>query len=258
MKTLLLLILSVGLLTTALPGQAPIDILLRRQGSTYTVSLLPSGPVDGLVSNLQLTLAIPADDPNWTWSPVAGQAGYLPLEAAAPPALVAGSLRQKIVAFGLARLQSQGVIWPAGTEVPILTFTYSGAGIAALSYAAWATANNGTYYVEIDGEPRTGVVRHDGFPVANSPLAGGYGLVSLYPNPTPDQVRLVWDSPEAAPVAVRCQDLLGRTLWTRALAARPGRQHLTLSLAGLADGLYLLDIRQAGLPPQAVRVQKGG
>lgn len=254
-KLSLSLLLWALLLPAGAVAQAPVDILLRRVGSQWTVSLLPGSSIDGLVSNLQFSLAIPSDDPAWSWSLPAGQIGYLPLEAAAPPDTLPGSLRQTFAAFGLASLQSQGANWPAGTEVPVLTLQYTGTGVLSLSQSDWAISRNGTYYIEVNGLPRTGQVRNQGFALSSSLLPPDQGLPSLFPNPTQGVVSLQWESDRTRLVHLRCLDLMGRELWQAQRLAQPGPQVWTLDLSGLAQGLYFLEIQPAGLAPYALSVQ---
>ncbi|GAA4351105.1 hypothetical protein GCM10023185_09520 [Hymenobacter saemangeumensis] len=63
-----------------------------------------------------------------------------------------------------------------------------------------------------------------------------------YPNPATEQLTLAAELRQAGPVRLQLLDVLGRPVQQQTLAAPAGPLHQTLSLKGLAPGLYVLRV----------------
>jgi len=72
-----------------------------------------------------------------------------------------------------------------------------------------------------------------------------FATLSLYPNPAHEKVTLVW-SAKGQGSGVYVWDMLGRLVWRQVLPPVVGERRLTLELAGMAPGLYWVEVVEAG------------
>ncbi|RYU76768.1 T9SS type A sorting domain-containing protein [Hymenobacter persicinus] len=87
------------------------------------------------------------------------------------------------------------------------------------------------------------------------PTKAAQGLTPLqvYPNPATSTATLLLPAPARAATPVRLLDALGRVVRTQLLPV--GQTTAALPLAGLAPGLYLVEVQMAGQLPQHIQLQ---
>ncbi len=118
-----------------------------------------------------------------------------------------------------------------GTDT-VITHTYDRAGAYTVSLVIF---NDGC----VRNETRTIVVRVT-TSVPNQPQAI-LGAVEVHPNPTTDRVTLTGELKKVTTVVLRLYNPNGQLLHTESMLAT-GRIHHTLSLAGYAPGVYLIEL----------------
>jgi Secretion system C-terminal sorting domain len=148
--------------TSALFGQQ-VNICLEKVGSDLQVKLYAAASFQGVVSNIQF--AIKCDDPNVTYSTVSqnpSEAAYIPLTKANAESVLGGNKYQKFTGFGKVNMNTSGVTWTAGQSVLLMTITPSSISPNfAIVNDAWTNAENGDFYAELNGVPKTGIIGAD-------------------------------------------------------------------------------------------------
>ena len=129
----------------------------------------------------------------------------------------------------------------------------TGATAATLTLDPLALTDAGTYYCEVSGDCGTPVQSDDYIlsvdpVISGRPGPGALG-VRIYPNPTAGELNIAFDNTTENLTAV-LMDVSGRKVQTwRNLRTTAGTTN-TLSLEGVASGLYILELRGEGFRAQ--------
>jgi len=244
---------SLGVLATywialASHGQLPVlDISgqVSVGGNEFEIRVRPDASFNGLFSSLVFSVR---------WDEAAGvslgdalqvlpQAQYCPISKSGPEAVQGGHRYQIFVGFGTIPLSSLSTSWQADEEIllcriPIL----GGPALCILADDAWTAANNGDFFVSLNGEDRTGDIYGTSVGIALQQGALEPTL-SLMPNPASGHVRMVLNTPEAGQVyTTRLLDATGREAWKGQRSTANGPLDTTLDFGGLPAGVYTLEV----------------
>ena len=153
------------------------------------------------------------------------------------PEYVDNGYRYQIFAgFGGATMADAGANWTAGQEVVLCTLNISnGPGEFEITNDAFTGANNGSYYISLNGLDRTGdVYLSSGLSVNEVPAQD----LSVMPNPSSGlfQVRIPGG---LGLTGYTVADVLGRMVRTGMLSTGTHTQVLDLDLTSEPSGTYL-------------------
>jgi len=79
-----------------------------------------------------------------------------------------------------------------------------------------------------------------------STVTGAVQLTQLYPNPAQSQITLRLTASKSEAVTLQITDMTGRVLLSQQKTLMVGQQDVTLQLAGLASGAYVLSVQNKG------------
>jgi hypothetical protein len=148
--------------------------------------------------------------------------------------------------FGSSSLLSEGQSWTAGEEFVLGHFTVSG-GEADFEIVNddWTQANNGDYYVSLNGVDRTGVI----YELSTSTLGSAEDrpIALIQPNPSVGDAQLIVVLPESGTVDLRITDALGREVHQERMAISAGAGRVMLPSAGLSEGSYMVRLTGNGV-----------
>jgi hypothetical protein len=148
--------------------------------------------------------------------------------------------------FGSSSLLSEGQSWTAGEEFVLGHFTVvGGEGDFAIVNDDWTQANNGNYYVSLNGVDRTG----DIYELSTDQMDEIFvqPVAVIQPNPSLSDAQLNIDLPEAGPVDLRITDALGREVHQERMSAPAGAFRVVLPANGLSEGSYIVRLVGAGV-----------
>jgi len=222
-------------------GNGPVNIHLKGSQQAVEVVLNPDELIsDGVLDNVQFTLAWNADDPDVEGILDEFTSDYV-IQPQGEPVDIDGIRYQVFVSVTPAYLPA---FWNAGEDLTVMTFTTEqGDQIANRLWIAddgFTLQNNAMYYVSVWGNDYTGVIH----PVAVSveePTAEGI-TISSYPNPLTDgKLTLELKSSEQLSMVINLYDPNGNSVismpWK---ASGPAKQ--VISLSTLPPGAYMLSI----------------
>jgi hypothetical protein len=124
------------------------------------------------------------------------------------------------------------------------TYMYSDIGMGSFSAGSWAESYGwGLRFAQVDGRTYGQRV------ISNEPalpLADGFRVVSIYPNPVANRATIEYSAPSAGPVTIEVFDMLGR----KVLEIQPadsgiGTRRLEMDFSGLTAGMYVVRLRSA-------------
>ena len=232
----------VGVLHAQLPV---VDITSQEPGDGYVeVRLRPDGFFNGVLSSVVFTL-------RWEASAEVSlgevlqqspQSEYCAIARSGPEQMNGAYRYQIFVGFGTVPFTSLGTNWQGGQEVALCRIPIEGgSGFFELADDAWADANNGLFYVSLNGDDRTGGIYSISTSIATGPEEGPW--VRLVPNPAGDRTRLVFHTDIAlSAMGLRMFDASGRVVWSDHRPVSTGTQERTIDLRTLSSGIYVLEI----------------
>ncbi|MEM7373821.1 MAG: T9SS type A sorting domain-containing protein [Bacteroidota bacterium] len=225
-------------------AQTNVDICLHKADGYWQCALRPQSDVDGLISNIQFSLATIAGAAQIDSIVQKGLAPvYLPLEKAGQAEEDNGLLYQKVAGFGLISLDSLDVSWTGANWTAICNIYLSDTTAQLwLKVDQWTETNNGSYYLEWNGEDHTGEIK------SKCPLTTFTGFEeeinsspwTVYPNPFDGQTQLL--SKESSFLFLELTDLSGKVVWTNRRRIE-AEQSTTLDFDFLPSGVWLLRVR---------------
>jgi len=228
-------------------GQLPtVDITGQPAGagSELEVRIRPDAFFNGLFSSIVFTVR---------WEEASGislgdamqnlpQVQYCAITKSGPEQ-VQGIYRYQIfVGFGNIPLSSLSTSWLADQEVvlcriPIL----GGSGPCILAEDAWTMANNGDFFVSLNGEDRTGVIY--GISTGIAAQQAGPPSLAVMPNPTNGPARVVLSPIEGGQeFTLRILDATGREAVNSIRSTTHGTLDLSMDLGALPSGVYMLEL----------------
>jgi hypothetical protein len=150
------------------------------------------------------------------------------------------------VGLGGSPLFAVGLAWTADQEFILGHFDVTdGPANFQIVNDDWTAANNGAYYVSLNGEDRTGVIYEITTTVEERDPA--VSALELLPNPSSGGTRLALEVPSAGSVRVEVLDASGRVSMTNSFAVPSGRSEHYLDGSALAAGMYQVRITGPGL-----------
>lgn len=243
---LFVLLLSLSKAQAQLPE---LDVTSRPFGSDQVeVVIRPDGFFDGLFSSIVFTLR---------WDNASGVSLGEPLQDIpqvqycsvfkSDVEQVDGDQRYQIfVGFGSITLSTLSASWTAGEEIVLCRIPLVGGAVPVLLVDdTWTTANNGSYYVSLNGEDRTGVIY--GSSTAVQDIGEETADLSVFPNPARNMTRIVLTGQQASPnVLFRVMDASGREVrsWHRNIPA--GTYEEVLDLSAFSSGIHAVEVDLPG------------
>lgn len=234
----------------AAQAQLPaLDITSSLQaGSELHVSIRPDGPFDGLFSSVVFTVRCDQASAPIIGEPLQGlpQVQYCSVFRSDVQQDQGAYTYQIFAGFGNSALLNFGAAWVADQEVLFCRIPITNSnGSCILVNDAWTDANNGGYYVSLNGEDRTGVIY--GTSTAVDQAEQGEQGFSLLPNPASDQTRLLLRTEAAVSHATMIMlDAAGKRIWSEGVLLNGGVLAMDLDLQGLAAGLYTVQVNIEG------------
>lgn len=237
-------------LATGLSAQAQlpqVDITLVDNGNNeLEVRVRPDGDFDGLFSSLVFTIRWDASSNAdlGAISQVLPAAVYMPITKSGPQTDDAGNRYQIFAGFGFTPLNGLGASWSAGNEYALMTIpVLNGTSTFEIVNDAWTgdIANNGDYYVSLNGSDQTGVIYTISTGVEmGDPLWTSFDVL---PNPADDQavVQVTLDVP--GDVVIDVVNGMGQVVLRRELKGVSGTLREVLDVTGLATGVYPVHLR---------------
>lgn len=162
------------------------------------------------------------------------------------PEQVDGAYRYQIfVGFGSIPMTSLSTFWQADQEVVLCRIPITGPpGLVALVDDNWSAANNGNYYVSLNGEDRTGVIYSlTTGQVAQHVISNG---LAVFPNPTQGSVFVILAATDQGPARFELIDASGRRIPLQAASGGAGMGSQVLDLGGVPNGVYQLVVFSNG------------
>lgn len=143
--------------------------------------------------------------------------------------------------FGSSSLLSEGQSWTAGVEFVLGHFTIiGGTGDFEIVNDAWTSANNGDYYVSLNGLDRTGVIYELSTNVGQAQVPGQGARI--LPNPSSGPAQLDVELSEAGPLEIRVLDATGRLVRAERIASGSGNARYVLPGQELNEGSYFVRV----------------
>lgn len=143
--------------------------------------------------------------------------------------------------------------WQAGQEYVIARINPSGPANFHLAEDDWTFANNGDYYVSLNGLDTTG----DLYSISTSTgsVAAPVTGLQVMPNPTDRDTWITYTPVEPGPVRIELFDATGRSVQQRSLGVLSNTWRGQLEMGDLMPGVYLLRVtgKDQGLVERIVR-----
>lgn len=169
------------------------------------------------------------------------------------PEVLDGAYRYQIYAgFSFTNLQADlGVTLTGGEEFVLCTIPVLNANDAFMIVNdAWTQANNGNFFVSLNGYDRTGIIYDMSTGVEQGIPAEG--ALSVWPSPVLDIAQVAVDMGDAADLHLELFDATGRIVWN----GRPSPVGITpVDMRDLKSGAYLLRLNN-GQEVRAVHIVK--
>ncbi|QQR87992.1 MAG: T9SS type A sorting domain-containing protein [Flavobacteriales bacterium] len=233
---------AIAVASTATFAQPVLDITLAHtSGTTYEVRIRPDDSFDGVFSSLVFTLRWNAADGIGITqfdTPASDRIGIAP---AAPVANEASYMYRTFSGFGFTPFTELGAAWIPGEEYALFTVTFSGTGNVELVNDDWTAANNGDFYVSLNGEPRAGnIYATEITTLVESTTPFTPPALSVWPNPTDGPVRLDLQGFSPGPIEVYVHDATGKLV----LRTRVTGPQADIDVGALTSGTYQVSARQ--------------
>ena len=219
--------------------QVDIQLVYVPENGSLDIKLVPSGPFDGVFSNLQFTLQ--SDNPVTydSLQQAFAESNYIPITAAGNPIQIAGKTYQKFTGFGLTNLASFRSSWIADEEIKVLNLKPSNFESTFYIVTDSLPADeNGNFYIELNGEPKTGKINPT--PVSNSPNLVSSSSFLIFPNPNTGKVQIAIQNPNQVGLySLRLVSLIGQTLINQEIQFNQKGEY-SLDMSSAPVGLYNL------------------
>lgn len=228
-------------------GQLPtVDITgqMVAAGSELEVRIRPDASFNGLFSSIVFTVR---------WEEVTGvslgdalqdlpQVQYCAITKSGPEQVQGPYRYQIFVGFGNIPLSSLSTSWQADEEVVLCRIPLvGGSGPCALAEDAWTLANNGDFFVSLNGEDRTGEVYGISTGMVVQQVA--YPTMVVMPNPTDGRTRVSVNTVEGGQeFSLRVLDASGREVMGGLRSTTHGALDIAMDLGALPSGVYLLEL----------------
>lgn len=246
MRAFHLAVLLPMFIASVMKAQLPtVDItLVQVQADRYEVRLRPDLQFNGLFSSLVFTL-------RWSAGSAASLAEFSPTAAMqdigifptiSGDVVESGGARYAThVAFGFNSLASQGMAWNPGEEVVLGTLDVVGGPVAIeLVNDGWTAANNGDFFISLNGSGQTGIIyalstASEARPGMNAPFE-----VSIPAGARPVQVIINSDRPSV--ISYTITDASGRMVDQGNAHLAIGRNELVSRSMRPNAGAYIVRI----------------
>ena len=133
-------------------------------------------------------------------------------------------------------------------DVPLLLGTFNvtnGPGNFEIADDAWTLANNGDYYISLNGQPSTGEIVD--LTTAVQTTVSYSSSATLFPNPTNGNSVLTVELVQAGSLDILVFDPAGRLVEQRKVTANAGEFRYTMASQALAEGLYSIQVDGPGV-----------
>lgn len=158
MRQILLFFLATFLCCFSTFAQPTVNICVSKTSSLLEVVLIPDGPFDKFLPNVQFT--IKADQPGINFQAVTQsvpEATYIPIQKAGLASTQGSFTYQKFVGLSTVTLDSTSASWTSGQSILLMQIVPSDLGASyEIANDSWVSTNNGAYYVELNGSNHTG------------------------------------------------------------------------------------------------------
>lgn len=159
------------------------------------------------------------------------------------PTHVDGLYKYQIYAgFGFVPLSTNGDMWIAGEEVLLTRIdVINGSSFFEISDDAFTAANNGLFYISLNGEVCTG----DIYTFSTGGVEAGRPSpeVTIMPNPSSGNSTINIQLQGTADLEFELFDPAGRRVWQKSRASRHGQHIEQLDLRDLSSGIYMLHLQ---------------
>lgn len=213
-------------------------------GPQVELRIRPDGNFNGLFSSVVFTLRCDQAAGTVISDPLQDlpQAQYCAVFKSGPEQVQGPYLYQIFAGFGSLALSNLSTSWIADQEVVLCRIPLSNAnGSCILVNDTWTEANNGSYYVSLNGVDRTGTFY--GISTAIADQAPNVPVLAVQPNPANTSIRLSASMhTSAASVQLRLLDGVGKELRSVQIALNSGNLLADIDLQGLAAGSYTLEV----------------
>jgi len=242
-KTWMILFLILGSLSST-SAQSSVDLCLVKANDYWQCVLKAEQSFTGILSNLQFTLAYDKNEVQIDSIIQKGKVSqFLPLVYAGNSIQHGTLTYQKVVGVGLVTLDSLGETVVGNQWIAVANIFLSDTSAElSIQEDIWTTENNGQFYVELNGEDRTGKVEN-GCPVSfftsieeTRPTSPWH----IFPNPFESKTQIL--SSEASQVSLRVNDLMGKQIWDQEANLVP-HSPLELDFSFLPAGIWIFTIR---------------
>lgn len=228
-------------------AQLPImDITMVYSGGQYEVRLKPdNGEYQGIFSSILFTVKWNAASGiigEFTPSAEAISYGVIPT-ISGDITTVNGTSYAIFAGFGFQTISPN---WVAGQEILMGTFSDEGQTNFQLVNDAWTAANNGNYYLSLNGVDRTGII-YSNVTTSVEKITSRDMSVTLYPNPNNGTLKLVMDLPKGGLLFIGVIDANGKVVKRKTLQASSGSSTYDLDISDLASGQYTIQTRMGDL-----------
>jgi len=239
------LIIFLALLMTPLlmSAQLPImDITMVYVDDHYEVRLRPdNGEYQGIFSSILFTVK---------WNSASGEIDtFTPSSEALSYGIVPtisgdiittdGVSYARFAGFGFQTISPN---WVANQEILLGTFADQGQTNFRLINDAWTAANNGDYYLSLNGVDRTGII-YQNVITGIEKIVSRDLCISLYPNPNEGRMKMVMDLPHGGSLFIGVIDTKGKVLKRKTIQVSGGISTWDLDLSDLTSGQYTIQTR---------------
>lgn len=236
-------------------GLPLVDITLVDNGNNeLEVRIRPDADFDGYFASTVFTIRWNASDNAnlGVVQQVPPVSQYFNTAQSGPETDDNGYRYQIFAGFGGAQnLSMLGLPWTAGAEYTLLVIpVLNGTSFFEIVNDTWTDANNGGYYVSLNGQDRTGIIYGISTGVEMGPATEG--LLQAVPNPTSGEVSITIEQKVPGSVRLELINASGQVVWNKALSNVSGVQRHAVDFSGMAKGAYTL----RSVSEEAVRTQR--
>jgi hypothetical protein len=167
------------------------------------------------------------------------QVQYCAISKSGPEQVSGQYTYQIFVGFGTIPFTSLSTSWQADQEVVLCRIPYTGGpGTVELADDAWTTSNNGTFYISLNGEDRTGEIY--ALTTATIGLDGPIPGMSVHPNPTDGLLFIPYPTGISSPLSATLIDASGRVVLESTVSPVEGSW---MDLGENTPGVYVLRLQ---------------
>lgn len=217
-------------------------------GDQVEIRLRPDASFNGVLSSVVFTLEWPEAGGATLDAPLQDvpQVQYCYVAPSGTGHQQDGRRFQVYAGFGTVPLSNLGAAWQAGQEVVLCRVpVIGGPASVSISTAAWTAANNGSYYISLNGEDRTGSIY-------------GAGATSIGEGEANTELAVWTDAAQGllmvrttglgsgAGLEIAICDVQGKVLQRQHRMLAVDHQLLAVPIGTLPSGTYLVDVRRGG------------